>query len=79
MREVQLLRSLNHENIVRYYFSWLENAEPVRKRSQDAVSPKAGAKVRTKTNSVNTPYVHLDTIFLLLYRLRINKLFKRII
>lgn len=27
MREVKLLSSLNHENVVRYYNSWLENLE----------------------------------------------------
>lgn len=36
MREVKLLGSLNHENIVRYYFSWLEDLEPeIRKHSKE--------------------------------------------
>lgn len=47
MREVKLLGSLNHENIVRYYFSWLEDLEPeTHKYSKDTNHINNIGKVR---------------------------------
>jgi serine/threonine protein kinase len=38
VREVKLLSSLNHENIVRYYNSWIEETTIVKEEDSDAES-----------------------------------------
>lgn len=52
MREVKLLSSLNHENVVRYYSSWVENIEKNKRDDSDEESSLEVEPCQVRTSSV---------------------------
>ena len=50
-REVKLLSQLNHENVVRYYNSWIESAT-IEPASSAALSPTQSQVTRSNINQV---------------------------
>jgi len=62
-REVQLLSRLNHENVVRYYISWIQSATIEPASALSSTVPSCAPSHNSKVNSNQVRISHENIFF----------------